>query len=98
MPPVAESIQDVRDRIARVRAQGPIGLVPTMGALHDGHGSLMSRARRECQFVVVSIFVNPLQFDRPDDLERYPRTFDRDLDFCERAGMHLVFAPSVSEM
>ena len=98
MPPVAESIQDVRDRIEDARSRGSIGLVPTMGALHAGHGSLMAAARRDCRFVVATIFVNPLQFDRPDDLARYPRTLDRDLDFCDRSGVDLVFAPSVQEM
>jgi pantoate--beta-alanine ligase len=70
-----------------------IGLVPTMGALHAGHASLIERARRDCDRVVVSVFVNPLQFDRKDDLERYPRTLRADVDICEALGVDIVFAP-----
>ena len=73
-------------RRSRTRSRGSIGFVPTMGALHAGHASLIQRARRECGTVVVSIFVNPLQFDRPDDLERYPRSLDADLELCRQAG------------
>ena len=69
-----------------------------MGALHAGHGTLIERARRECGDVVVSIFVNPLQFDRKDDLERYPRTLDADLALCARLDVDAVFAPAVEEM
>jgi pantoate--beta-alanine ligase len=69
-----------------------------MGALHAGHASLIERARRESGTVVVSIFVNPLQFDRPDDLTRYPRSLDTDLELCRRHGVNIVFAPTVSEM
>lgn len=100
MPPeLIETIAGVRARLASVRGQGAsIGLVPTMGALHAGHASLMTMARRHCSVVVVSIFVNPLQFDRPDDLRRYPRTLDADLDVCNAQGVDIVFAPSVGEM
>ena len=69
-----------------------------MGALHAGHASLIQRARRECGTVVVSIFVNPLQFDRAEDLDRYPRSLDADLALCREHGVDLVFAPSVAEM
>jgi len=69
-----------------------------MGALHPGHARLIERARQECDCVVVSIFVNPLQFDRDDDLNRYPRTLQADLDVCAALGVDVVFAPSVSEM
>jgi pantoate--beta-alanine ligase len=69
-----------------------------MGALHAGHARLIEQARRECQTVVVSVFVNPLQFDRSDDLEKYPRTLLADSAFCERLGVDLVFAPSPGEM
>ena len=77
---------------------GTLGLVPTMGALHAGHARLIDRARRECELVVVSIFVNPLQFDRRDDLEKYPRTFDADRELCAELGVDIVFAPSAAEM
>jgi pantoate--beta-alanine ligase len=69
-----------------------------MGALHAGHGALMQRARAECDHVVVSIFVNPLQFDRADDLDRYPRTFDADVEYCRSIGVDLVFSPTAAEM
>jgi pantoate--beta-alanine ligase len=95
---LAESIADVRSRVASWFGAGTIGLVPTMGALHAGHARLMEEARRDCRFVVVSIFVNPLQFDREDDLERYPRSVERDLELCLRMGVDLVFAPAAKEM
>jgi pantoate--beta-alanine ligase len=94
-----ETIPELRERLVQPRRGGSrIGLVPTMGALHDGHASLIAAARRECAVVVVSIFVNPLQFDRLDDLARYPRTLDVDLELCGRLGVDVVFAPSAGEM
>ena len=75
-----------------------VGLVPTMGALHEGHGSLIERAKRECDVVVATIFVNPLQFNDRTDLDRYPRTLDEDMDFCREHGADIVFAPGVGEM
>jgi pantoate--beta-alanine ligase len=75
-----------------------IALVPTMGYLHDGHLSLIERAREEADRVVVSIFVNPLQFGPSEDFESYPRDLDRDLDLCDEAGAHHAFSPSVEEM
>jgi pantoate--beta-alanine ligase len=69
-----------------------------MGALHAGHGALMERARASSGIVVATIFVNPLQFDRPDDYERYARTFEADCQFCARHGVDIVFAPSAEEM
>ena len=75
-----------------------IALVPTMGALHDGHLSLIERARSSADRVAVSIFVNPLQFGPNEDFERYPRDLNRDLDLCEQAGAHFAFSPSVEEM
>jgi len=78
--------------------QGSFGLVPTMGYLHEGHISLLEGARAGCDAVVMSLFVNPLQFDDPTDLSRYPRDPDRDLELAERAGVNVVFAPGVAEM
>ncbi len=89
----------LRARLDRSRdARISIGLVPTMGALHAGHIALIERARRECGCVVVTIFVNPLQFDREDDLRRYPRTLEADLDTCRGLGVDVVFAPRDDEM
>lgn len=98
MATVVETISDLRTAVNGRRAAGPIGLVPTMGALHAGHASLIEHARRECATVVVSIFVNPLQFDRPEDLERYPRSLETDVALCRALGVDLVFAPAVDEM
>lgn len=95
---VVGAIDAVRARIAARRATGTIGFVPTMGALHAGHASLIQHARRECDTVVVSVFVNPLQFDRPEDLERYPRSLETDLETCRQHGVDLVFAPAVADM
>ncbi|HNP60575.1 MAG TPA: pantoate--beta-alanine ligase [Nitrospirales bacterium] len=77
--------------------EGPIGFVPTMGALHDGHLSLMQRARKQCRTVVVSVFVNPLQFGETEDLGRYPRSFRDDRRLCQEAGVDLLFAPPPEE-
>ncbi len=88
-----------RELLQRARATGrTVGLVPTMGALHAGHVSLMARARAECEVVAVSIFVNPLQFGDPDDIAHYPRTLEWDLAVCAKVGVDVVFVPSVTEM
>ncbi len=96
---VVRPVAEVRSAVAEARRRGAtIGLVPTMGALHAGHGSLMDAARRETGFVVVSVFVNPLQFDRQDDFERYPQDISSDAEFCAARGVDLVFHPAVEDM
>jgi pantoate--beta-alanine ligase len=96
---VVESAAECRSVLDQARAAGRlVGLVPTMGALHDGHASLLARARAECDVVAVSIFVNPLQFGDPEDIARYPRTLERDLLVCAESGADVVFVPSVQEM
>jgi len=84
--------------IGELEVDGAVGLVPTMGALHAGHVSLFEAARIENDVVVASLFVNPAQFDQQSDLARYPRDEDRDLEIAERAGVDVLFAPSLTEM
>lgn len=96
---VAERIREVREHVREARMQGRrIGFVPTMGALHAGHVSLIRAARADGGFVVVSIFVNPSQFDDGRDLDAYPRPLEDDLEVCTREGVDLVFAPEMQEM
>ena len=93
------TIAEMRQHIAAARNRGlTIGLVPTMGALHAGHGALIHLAREETAYVVATIFVNPTQFDRPDDFQKYPRDLDTDLAFCDRLGVDAIFAPDAREM
>jgi pantoate--beta-alanine ligase len=93
------TIPEVRHSLAEVRRRGcTVGFVPTMGALHAAHGALIRRAREESDAVVVSIFVNPIQFDRGEDYDRYPRTLPTDVEFCTALGVDVVFAPDASEM
>jgi pantoate--beta-alanine ligase len=93
------TVPDIRHRLAEVRRPNrTVGFVPTMGALHAAHGALIQRAREETDFVVVSIFVNPIQFDRGEDYDRYPRTLAADVEFCTALGVDVVFAPDGNEM
>lgn len=93
-----DTISALRHYLQTLRSSRTIGLVPTMGALHEGHMTLIQSAKAAGDLVVASIFVNPVQFNNPDDLARYPRTLDDDCRLLEAAGCDVVFAPSVTEM
>ncbi len=95
---LAETITELQNKLTDLKKSGTIGFVPTMGALHAGHISLVNQAVSENQIVVVSIFVNPTQFNDKNDLERYPRTLESDLKLLEKTGCHIVFAPSAQEV
>ncbi len=100
-PVLASTREELATLLSAARTSGErVGLVPTMGALHEGHASLIRVAREQVRNgpVVVSVFVNPLQFGEGEDLDRYPRTLDEDLKVCEREGVDIVFAPSVDEV
>lgn len=95
---VVHTIPELRAAVARARQAGrTIGFVPTMGCLHEGHLSLIRRAKQATTYVVVSIFVNPTQFGPSEDFSQYPRTFDDDRQGCLAAGADLIFAPSVAD-
>ena len=96
---VIRTINELRSRVAHAKSEGMVvGLVPTMGALHAGHRSLIDRARRECGFVVVSDFVNPTQFNNAEDLRTYPRTEGADCALMQDAGVDIAFIPAVEEI
>jgi pantoate--beta-alanine ligase len=96
---ILHTIEQVRKAMQKARDHGrTIGLVPTMGALHEGHGLLMKTARQQCGCVVVSIFVNPTQFGPTEDFTRYPRTFETDAEYCRQLGIDIIFVPTAEEM
>jgi len=96
---VTKTIAEMRAWVRQARAEGKmVGFVPTMGALHIGHVSLIEAAAESCDTVVVSIFVNPTQFGPGEDFHKYPRPFEKDLEICAKHGVHAVFAPSPAEM
>jgi len=93
------SISDLKDALEALRRRSAkVGFVPTMGALHEGHLSLVRRSREEMEGTVVSAFVNPTQFGPAEDLDKYPRPVERDRELCEKAGVDILFAPPASEM
>ena len=96
---VVSTVKEVRDIVAGWRKEGKtVGFVPTMGYLHEGHGSLISKAVEQNDKAVVSIFVNPMQFGPTEDLESYPRDLEKDSKFCESLGADLIFHPEPEEM
>ena len=96
---VVKSVKEVRDTVKEWKAQGlSVGFVPTMGYLHEGHESLIKKAVKDNDRVVVSIFVNPMQFGPTEDLDKYPRDLERDSKLCENAGANLIFHPEKEEM
>ena len=95
---IIRTVAELKAKLNVARENGSIGLVPTMGALHAGHLSLIERARRENDTVVVSVFVNPTQFNNPNDLATYPRTEEADTALMREAGVDYAFIPSVEEI
>lgn len=94
-----KKIEDVRKKVLEWKKQGlKVGLVPTMGALHAGHLSLIKKSVETCDRTVVSVFLNPIQFGPSEDLDKYPKTLEADVDLCKGAGVDLIFAPTPAEM
>ena len=99
MTEIIQTVAALRLRVREWRAAGQkVGVVPTMGALHEGHLSLARRARAECDRVITTIFVNPKQFNNPDDLKKYPRTLEADADLLSGVPVDVIFAPGVDEV
>jgi len=98
MTALVKSVAEWNSVAAGIRREEVVGFVPTMGALHKGHGALLEEARSRCSVVVASIFVNPIQFDQKSDYDLYPRVFENDIAFCAARGVDYIFAPSGSEM
>ena len=96
MTAVIKSIRELKDALSK--CEKPIGLVPTMGALHDGHISLVKAAKSDCKTVILYIFVNPLQFGPNEDFKQYPRDIDKDIKICNEAGVDFVFVPEENEI
>lgn len=98
---VITTTEELRQHIANFKAKNPsktIGLVPTMGALHNGHLSLITRSKEQCDCTIVSIFVNPTQFAPNEDFDKYPRNKEADLNICKKAGVEFVFMPEIAQM
>ena len=96
---LTHKIEEVREIVKKWKSEGlVIGIVPTMGALHAGHGSLIKKAVENCDKVIVSVFVNPIQFGPSEDFDKYPRTLEADVELAESIGADLLFAPSADEM
>jgi pantoate--beta-alanine ligase len=96
---IIKSIDSLRETLKPFQKEGKkVGLVPTMGALHDGHGALIKASVKDCDITVVSVFLNPIQFGRNEDLDKYPKRLEADANFAASLGADYVFAPSVAEM
>jgi len=93
-----KEISQMKDYRKKIKAPQVVGFIPTMGAFHQGHLSLLRKARQKCDKVVVSVFVNPIQFGKGDDYQCYPRNLSEDISLSEKEGVDVVFAPSLEEM